>query len=703
MDDLTPVMRCDRSGTCLVFDLRRGDAEPVHIGGPLPADENLIDLADARRRGPRGSQPDRPALRSILPQTGWGYAGAPALVLQRDGLLLMARLVLDSATSSDHGLRLSFGDQAYGLRVDTHWRIAESGLVVTEVALTNHGDDPIGLLGLASLALPLPDWASHATRYAGRWAGEMQQTRLPLAQGSIGTASYGGRPGFGGGQWVRIESADLGEHHGHAIAAHLAWSGDHQLTIEHDADGAARLMMAARLDPGEVMLAPGEVWTTPRAFFAASDQGIAPARHAFHRHALTETVPAIATDTARKVHLNSWEALAFDMDQPRLMALASDAAALGVERFVLDDGWFTGRRDDTTSLGDWTPDAGIFPDGLTPLIDHVRRLGMDFGLWVEPEMVSPDSDLYRAHPDWCLHLPGQPRPTQRNQLVLDLTLPAVTDCLFERLDALLSGNAIAYLKWDHNRELFPQAGKGHAQVKALYALLDRLREAHPQVEIETCASGGGRVDFEILKRCTRYWASDNNDAVERLRINDGWVDFLPLRLTGSHVGPSPNPITGRRLPMDFRAKVAMFGHMGVEANPAAMTEADGETLAAHIALYKQWRDVIHGGTLTRIATGQDGLYGWFAWDGSQGLALVAQTRQSDDYAAAPVRLTGLDPSGRYLIKLLDPWPARAARHLALPDRYREGLVLSGKSLAETGLALPLSQPETAWLVSVNVA
>lgn len=227
------------------------------------------------------------------------------------------------------------------------------------------------------------------------------------------------------------------------------------------------------------------------------------------------------------------------------MELADSAAALGIERFVLDDGWFEGRRDDTSSLGDWAPDSGLFPEGLTPLIRHVQGLGLDFGLWVEPEMVSPDSRLYREHPDWCLHLPGQPRPTQRSQLVLDLTRADVSDYLFGQIDALLAGNAIAYLKWDHNRDLFPLAGKGHAQVQAHYALLDRIRATHPRVEIETCASGGGRVDFEILKRCNRYWASDNNDAVERLRINAGWFDFLPLAITGNHLGPSPNPITGR--------------------------------------------------------------------------------------------------------------------------------------------------------------
>jgi alpha-galactosidase len=383
------------------------------------------------------------------------------------------------------------------------------------------------------------------------------------------------------------------------------------------------------------------------------------------------------------------------------MELADSAAALGIERFVLDDGWFEGRRDDTSNLGDWAPDSGLFPEGLTPLIRHVQGIGLDFGLWVEPEMVSPDSRLYREHPDWCLHLPGQPRPTQRSQLVLDLTRADVSDYLFGQIDALLAGNAIAYLKWDHNRDLFPLAGKGHAQVQAHYALLDRIRATHPRVEIETCASGGGRVDFEILKRCNRYWASDNNDAVERLRINAGWFDFLPLAITGNHLGPSPNPITGRRLAMDFRAKVAIYGHIGVEADPAVMTVGERSSLAAHIALYKEWREVLHDGALSQLADGRDGMFGWLTMAGQRDLALIAQTRPGDPYDMPHVRFPILDHEASYRVTLLLPWPKKAAKSLAQPETWEDEIALSGWSLAQSGINLPLSQPETAWLVALK--
>lgn len=701
MSYLPPAVRLDRSAQSMIFDLRRGAAELVWLGEPLPADQDLLVFCNSARQARRPSQPDEPAPFSILPQTGRGYSTTPAVGLMRRGTLLPLHLRLVEVAQSPASLRFIHRDEANGIGIDVSWRALNSGVIEVGARLTNFGSEPVDVVGLASLALPLPSWASHATRYSGRWAAEMQQTRVRLADGGIASASYGGRPGFGGGNWIRIESADMGEDHGHAIAAHLAWSGDHWLSVECNADGRAMLMMGGRLDPGEIKVSPGQSWESPRALFAVSSQGAMASRHAFHRHANTETLPDSSRRTPRKVHLNSWEALGFAMDLPKLTALADAAAAIGVERFVLDDGWFKGRRDDRTSLGDWMADPDVFPAGLKPLVDHVRALGLDFGLWVEPEMVSPTSDLYRRCPDWCIHIPGQDRPTQRNQLVLDLTKAEVSDYVYKCLDRLLSENETSYLKWDHNRELFPLAGKGHAQVLALYGLLDRVRAAHPDVEIETCASGGGRVDYEILRRCARYWASDNNDAIERLRINSGWFDFLPLGATGNHVGPNPNPITGRCLPMDFRAKVAMFGHMGVEADPASMSASDRAVLAAHITLYKEWRDVIHRGSLTRIAESLPSAFGYLALSGARGLALVAQTKFADHYSSPPVKMRGLDPAASYRIRLLLPGTPRSDGRVAQTELWHSGTVKTGQELLRAGILLPASGPETAWLISLE--
>lgn len=640
-----------------------------------------------------------------MPQSGTGFSGQPAVLLQRDGRPLHAEFTLGEAevVANEAGgagrWRLRFDDEALTLAITLEWTLDAHGVVTCRSQLQNGGDAAVTVLRLASLALPLPPWAQTLTRHAGRWAAEMQSVRGPIAHGLQGSMSFDGRPGHAGGHWLRIDDGSATETRGLTLGAHLAWSGDHEVLVERDADGA-RVLMAARLDAGEATLAPGAAFEAPMAVFSVGDGGFAALRSSMHRHVRFSVLPRTPAGP-RLVHLNTWEALGFQQDLAALQRLAHDAAALGVERFVLDDGWFAGRVDDTRALGDWRPDAARFPQGLTPLIDTVRGLGMDFGLWVEPEMVSPDSDLYRAHPDWCLHEPGCARPTQRHQLALDLTRPAVAEHLFKTLDALLRTDDIRYLKWDHNRALFPRAARGHAQTLALYTLLDRLRVAHPGVEIEACASGGARVDLAMLGRCARFWASDGNDPVERLRINAGYLQYLPLSTLGHHVGPDPNPITGRRLEMDFRAKVAMFGHMGVEADPASMDAADRATLARHIALYKAWRTVLHDGELVATDCATPGVSGWLAVGEGRALALAAQTGYTADYDAAPIRLPGLPEGSRWRVTLPEPWPTRAAQRLAVPERWRDGLVLGAGALAHQGLALPLTWPQTAWLVALE--
>lgn len=694
MPDIPTLLRLDGDDFTLAFRPRNGNIELIHAGARLPDAEDGAALIQACRRGRHESQPDVPVPPTLLPKAGAGYLGSPAVELMRGGALLPTAFVLTQAEQAPGKICFRFDDLAIGAEITLNWRIAASGVGICTASVVNSGADPLTVLALASLALPLPDWARTLVRFSGRWAGEMESERITLPMGTVTAESRGGRPGFGGGNWVWLEAPGVTDEAGGVLAAHLAWSGDHATRIERNADGAAILLMGARLEPGEVRLRPGERYDTPAALFRIARNGRASASQAFHAQVPPSPGP-------RKVHLNSWEALAFDMDLPRLKALADDAAAIGVERFVMDDGWFAGRRNDRISLGDWRADPALFPEGLGPLVAHVNGLGMDFGLWVEPEMVSPDGDLYRAQPDWCLHVPEGDRPTQRHQLVLDLTRPEVEDHLFGTVDSLLREHAIAYLKWDHNRDLFPLAGRGHEQTRALYRLLDRILAAHPQVEIETCASGGGRVDFAVLERCTRFWASDNNDAIERLRINQGWFRFLPLRVTGNHVGPSPNPITGRRLDMDFRAKVALFGHMGVEADPRAMPDDDRAVLATHITLYKEWRKVLHHGRLSEVICEAPGVYGWFAWDEHKGLALAASTLFGSDFNAPPVRLAGLDPTRPHRVRLLEPWPAKAGHYLPAPDLWRKGIVLSGQALAQIGLALPLTHPGTAWLIAVE--
>ncbi len=694
-------VRLDGEALTLVFALEAGGtADLVYLGARLPEGEDLAALVAATARGRHESQPDVPPVPGLLPERKLGWSGTPAIQLRRGGETIETDFRLRDWQAAPDNLELTFGDAALAISLSLGWRIAAAGVIEAYAVLVNHDEPDLELKRLAAPALPVPCRFADLTTFSGRWAGEMREHRRPLAPDGFARTSARGKPGFGGGNWLILHDR---ESEG-VLAAHLAFSGDCDTRIECDnegsADGRAVLQMAAAQPHVETGFPAGSVAATPRAVFAlaANRSTLAQRLHAYLR---AEVLPGRKDWGPRKVHLNSWEALGFDLSEPALIRLADDAAALGIERFVLDDGWFGGRRDDTSSLGDWVVSPDVFPNGLGPLIDHVHARGMNFGLWVEPEMVSPDSDLYRAHPDWCLHFEGRDRPTMRGQLALDLSRAEVREYLIERLDALLRENAIAYLKWDHNRDLFPTAGKALWQSLGFNHVLDRLRAAHPHVEIESCASGGGRIDFGVLSRVHRVWPSDNNDAIERLRIMRAWSQFMPLEVLGSHVGPSPNPITGRRLDMDFRAKVALFGHMGVEADPARMSDAERECLAAHIALYKAWRGVLHEGTLWRLAHPDPNVSGMMVTHGHKALAVAAQTAFSPVFDAAPVRLAGLEPEARYRVTLPEPWPGKARRYLANADQWREGLTLSGTTLMTQGLALPLTHPETAWLIALE--
>lgn len=693
------IVRLDGERLTLVFAVKPGGgADLAYLGTRLPEGEDLGDLAAATARGPHESQPDMPPVPGMLPERKAGWSGTPSLALRRGGVRIETDCRLNRWATGSRAAHFMFQDKLSGIDVGVRWLIGADDVVTVGLTLTNSGNAPLEVERLAALAFPVPGRFTELTRYSGRWAGEMQEHRRTIAPDGLSRESATGKPGFSGANWLLLHAG------AEVLGAHLGWSGDHWLALEPDpqgsGDGRAMLLMGPGLDAGEIVLEPGDNFAGPEAVLTLAPDRSALAQ-AFHSFLRKSVLPARADWTPRKVHLNSWEALGFNLSEEGLIALATSAASLGIERFVLDDGWFGGRRNDQTSLGDWIVSPDVFPNGLGPLIARVHDRGMDFGLWVEPEMVSPDSDLYRAHPDWCLHTEGRERPTMRGQLALDLTRAEVHDYLFERLDALLREYDIAYLKWDHNRDLFPAGGKRFVQTFGFYALLDRLRAAHPHIEIESCSSGGGRIDFGVLSRTHRVWPSDNNDAIERLRIMPAWSQFLPLEVLGSHVGPSPNPITGRRLAMDFRAKVAMFGHMGVEADPARMTDKERECLAAHIALYKQWRGVLHTGDLHRLAHPDPNVTAMMVTHADRALALVAQTAFSPVFDAAPLRLAGLEPEGRYRVTLPEPWPPRAKHYLAAPERWREGLVLSGTALMTQGLALPLTHPETAWLIALE--
>lgn len=696
------VVRLDGELFTLVFALGAG-AALLHVGERLPERLDLASFSKAVAAGRRESQPDRDEGLTLLPQTGTGFQGEPAVSVEIPGLAAPA-FQLAEWTVEDRGLRLTFVDPVAMLSLKLHWRITADDLLACSARLTNEGDRPVRLHWLAALALPLPDWADMAVQVHGRWSGEFRLASTALVTGRIEKTNRSGRSGFDGAHYLIVGESSLREEQGRALAAHLAWSGNARSFVETLPTGERQLQMGEWLAPGECLLEPGEGHDTPEALLALSFGGFNGIRRAFHAELRTRREAAAPAIGPRKVHFNSWEAAYFDFDQERLLGLADAAAAVGAERFILDDGWFLGRRDDRTSLGDWSVDRTRFPGDLSPLIDRVSSLGMDFGLWIEPEMVSPDSDLYRRHPDWCLHEAGRERRTQRAQLVLDLSRPEVVDHLFAVVDRLLSTYPIAALKWDHNRDLFPAVSRGrpcgHAQTLGFHALLGRVRAAHPRVEIEGCAGGGARVDFAVAEQVARVWASDNTDAVERLRIHKAMSLFYPPEIIGAHFGASPNPTTSRRLGVAFRARAAMFAHFGIEADPARLTPGEREQLASHVAGYKRWRRLIHSGDQLYADCNDPGVSVQIivAKDGSEALALCARVDQSVAAVAPLIRLPGLLPQARYTVTLCDPWPSPAASHLSDDAFWRSGPAIDGAVLGQVGLRIPMVHPETAWLV-----
>jgi alpha-galactosidase len=595
-------------------------------------------------------------------------------------------------------MTFAFADPASGVTVHVSWQIGAGDVISAVTSISNRGETPVEVERLAALAFPVPARFTEFTSYSGRWTDEMREARRAIAPDGFARVTGTGKTGFGG-NCIMLHDPATGE----VLGAQLAWSGDHETLIECDpqgnSDGRAVLQMGAVIEAGEIELPPNGAFESPEVVFALAPDRNALARR-WHANIRAEVLPGRSGWGPRKVHINSWDALGINLSQAGLMRLADAAAQVGVERFVLDDGWFRRRRSTASSLGDWSVCPDIFPEGLAPLIDHVHQHAMDFGLWVEPEMVSPDSDLFRAHPDWCLHGAGDDRPTMRGQLVLDLTRDEVRRHIGAQIDRLLEAYPIAYLKWDHNRDLFP-ASKRFSQTEGFYQLIDQIREKHPHVEIECCAEGGGRIDYGVLGRIHRVWPSDNNDPIERLRIMRSWSQFLPLEVLGNHVGPSPNPITGRRIDIDFRAKVALFGHMGVEADPGAMSEPERECLAAHIALYKSWRGVLHAGAWFALDHPDPGVFAQIVVHGEKALAVAAQTTFSPVFDAAPLRLNGLEANARYRVTLPRPWPGKAALYLNDWQAWEAGLTLSGTALMTQGLALPLTHPETAWAIALE--
>jgi alpha-galactosidase len=704
------------AGTSILIDTSDGDCRILHWGSDLG--DETIDTAALVNAVPN-SMFDQPVVASVIPQAARGWRGRPGLSGSRAGRGFSALLVLDGADqrsadqksadqkSADQvgssALTLHMIDADGGLAVDVEYELDAGGLLLTRARLTNTGDDPYELENL-SLTLPVPARASEGLDLTGRWAKEKQPQRHTIQQGTWLRSARHGRTGHDSTLVIAAGTQGFDFGTGEVWAVHLGWSGNHESMIEQLPDGETVLAVGELLAPGEVVLQPGDQYETPTVYAAYSPAGLDGISDQFY--SWMRARPS-HPKRPRPVVLNTWEAVYFRHDLDTLTSLADTAAALGVERFVLDDGWFLGRRSDNAGLGDWFVDPDVWPNGLTPLIDHVRGAGMEFGLWVEPEMVNLDSRLAREHPDWVSGPGGRTSLEWRRQHVLDLVNEDAWNYIFNRLDALLSENDIAYLKWDQNRDQVElgHAGRAstHAQTAAVYRLFDAVRAAHPNVEIESCSSGGARVDLGILARTDRVWASDTNDALERQTIQR-WTELVvPPELVGAHVGPGHSHTTGRTHDLSFRAITALFGHFGIEWDVREASESERGELASAIAFYKQHRTLLHGGRMVRVdypdAAAQ--AHGVVSQDRSEAVFAYATLAASRFEIPPRLRLPGLDDARLYRVSLGLPLAASATLGYGQPPWLASGTVASGRVLGELGLPMPLLRPEQALVLTVT--
>ncbi|MEU5113529.1 alpha-galactosidase [Streptomyces longwoodensis] len=552
-------------------------------------------------------------------------------------------------------LRLRFRDA--GLAVTLHYRM-RGDVVERWTTLANDGATPLELLRADSATWTLPHregW--RLSQLHGRWAAESRLVRSPLTYGEKVIGSRRGHTGHQHLPWVALDT-EATEESGEVYGCALGWSGSWRIAVAQLPDARVQITGGAgHDDSGLLRLAPGESFTTPVFAGLWTDAGHGGASRAWHAYQRAHVVPD--ADRDRPVLFNSWEATTFDISEEQQLALARRAAAMGVELFVVDDGWFGARTSDRAGLGDWTPNPDRFPSGLAPLADQVHELGMRFGIWVEPEMVNPDSDLYRAHPDWVQHQAGRRRTELRNQLVLNLAREDVQEYLWQQLDGLLSSAPIDYVKWDFNR-CFTDAGwpgDPYPQrlwvdhVHALYALLDRLRAAHPHVAFESCSGGGGRIDLGILGRTDQVWTSDNTDPLDRLAIQHGFSQLHPARVMAAWVTDSPNTqLNGRVSSLRFRFVSAMAGVLGVGGDLTGWSEEELAEAAGWVALYKEIRPVVQHGDLYRLrppgpAQGGPSAVQYVRGDETVVLAWLEAQRYGEPVPA--VRLRGLDPTASY--------------------------------------------------------
>ena len=684
--------RLDDSRQTFVLAAKDGRLpQVIYWGAPLPLDEDLATINAAHAIDVTGGMLDENPALSICPEASQTFPGQPGLILRSEqGTLLLPAFSFESEDINTNAFKLVYGDASLGLRYTAYFHLTPDTHVITAHAELD-ADRPIHLQWFAAPVFPASQQSAEMIDFAGRWCGEFFPQRTDWNAGMRIRENRTGRTGHEHFPCLIIPEHGATNTLGSAQAFHYGWSGGHKMIAEELPDGRRQIQFGNAPD---TELGAGTHFETAPLYAAHSECGLNGCAVAFQRHVRDHIVSWPHRDRPRPVHYNCWEAVYFDHDLDELKDIANRAAKLGAERFVLDDGWFGKRDDDTSSLGDWQIDERKYPDGLSPLIEHVHAQGMTFGIWFEPEMINPDSTLYRAHPEWALGATDQ--TLGRQQKVLNMALPEVRDYLFDQIAAILSAYAIDYIKWDHNRVLpRPDA----AQTRGTYALLDRLHRDFPKVEIESCASGGGRIDFGILKHTQRVWLSDSNDALERLRIQHDAALFLPSNVTGSHVGPRNCHTSGRIIDISMRAWVAAQRHIGFEMDPRELSKHEEQVLCDVTTWWKRNRHWRATADILRLDSADPSVIAeqQLAKDNARFVVFAGKTATSTQIVPRPLRLTRLEPTAQYEIKLLNRDEAPNLSRGA-PILKNEAIVVSGNYLMHQGIALPWDFPNTMWVI-----
>jgi alpha-galactosidase len=672
-DTASKLFRLDGGPASYVFGVNtRGELQQLYWGGRLGATDTFT---------PAQPMPEWVSFDSSYTNTpqeyvGWGAGlfNEPALkVTFADGNRDLV-LHYESHTETAHGFNVILKDIARPIFVTLHYEMdPDSGILARSASIENRDAARVTIEQAAAAAWALP--AGHYTLnyLTGRWAGEWTLTQEHVHPGTRVIESRRGSTSHQANPWFALQSGEADEDHGEVWFGALGWSGSWRISIEQDQLDQVRVTGGYNPFDFGYVLKPGEKLDTPIFYGGYTPNGLGGASRLFGRYQLEHILPRTQASAnqplpkPRPVIYNSWEATEFKVNEAGQMALAEKAAALGIDRFVMDDGWFGQRKTDLAGLGDWYVNQEKFPHGLKPLIDRVHALGMDFGLWVEPEMVNPDSDLYRQHPDWVLHFPGRPETEQRHQLVLNLARPDVYEYVLNFLDKLLKENDIAFLKWDYNRnwsepgwDQLPPAEQKRVYVaftENLYALLSQLRKRHPNVEIEACSGGGGRVDLGILRYTDEVWPSDNTDPFDRLLLQDGFSYAYPPQIMMAWVTDSPHWLNERTTSLSYRMLSSMQGSLGIGANIANWTPDENALAKRLIEAYHQVQPTIVRGQLYRLISPRDGsefsATQSVRTDKSQSVVFAFIHSTEKGHTFPTLKLKGLDPAAEYAISPIE--------------------------------------------------